>query len=270
MANDEHVAILKKGVAAWNKWRDENPRIRPDLGEADLFEANLRGADLSDVDLFEANLINADLSEADLFEANLINADLFAANLRDANLQGADLRNVNLSAAKLHRADLSDADLRDANLSAAKLPRADLQGAILIGTDFSGADLTGCRIHGVSAWRLKLDGATQQNLVITRRNEPAITVDDIEVAQFIYLMLDNQKIHNVIDTITSKAVLILGRFTDERKAVLDALREELRERNYLPILFDFEVPARRNITETITLLARMARFIKLISPRIYH
>jgi hypothetical protein len=31
----------------------------------------------------------------------------------------------------------------------------------------------------------------------------------------------------VIDTITSKAVLILGRFTDERKAVLDALREEL-------------------------------------------
>jgi hypothetical protein len=56
-------------------------------------------------------------------------------------------------------------------------------------------------------------------------------------------------------------MLILGRFTDERKAVLDALREELRKRNYLPILFDFEVPARRNITETITLLARMARFI---------
>ena len=28
MANDEHVAILKKGVAAWNAWRDENPDIR--------------------------------------------------------------------------------------------------------------------------------------------------------------------------------------------------------------------------------------------------
>ena len=66
----------------------------------------------------------------------------------------------------------------------------------------------------------------------------------------------------MIDTITSKAVLILGRFTDERKAVLDALREELRKRNYLPILFDFDAPARRNLTETITLLARMARFIE--------
>jgi hypothetical protein len=98
-------------------------------------------------------------------------------------------------------------------------------------------------------------------LVITRDDEPAITVDNIEVAQFIYLMLNNQKVRDVIDTITSKAVLILGRFTDERKAVLDALREELRKRNYLPILFDFSVPATRDITETISLLARMARFV---------
>ena len=56
-------------------------------------------------------------------------------------------------------------------------------------------------------------------------------------------------------------MLILGRFTDERKAVLDALREELRKRDYLPILFDFDVPATRDITETVSLLARMARFI---------
>ena len=78
-------------------------------------------------------------------------------------------------------------------------------------------------------------------MIITYENEPEITVDNIEVAQFIYLMLNNRKVRNVIDTITSKAVLILGRFTDERKAVLDALREELRKRNYVPILFDFDV-----------------------------
>ena len=98
-------------------------------------------------------------------------------------------------------------------------------------------------------------------MVITSKNEPTITVDNIEVAQFIYLMLNNEKVRDVIDTITSKAVLILGRFTDERKAVLDALRSELRKRNYLPILFDFNVPATRDITETVSLLARMARFI---------
>src|SRR6516165_1618260 len=85
--------------------------------------------------------------------------------------------------------------------------------------------------------------------------------DNIEVAQFVYLLLHNEKIRDVIDTIGKKAVLILGRFTAERKAVLDALREELRKRDYLPILFDFDVPATRDITETVSLLARMARFI---------
>jgi Pentapeptide repeats (8 copies) len=143
----------------------------------------------------------------------------------------------------------------------ASLHAVNLQAATLVDADLTGADLTGCRTYGVSAWDLKLERTKQQNLVITRNGEPEITVDNIEVAQFIYLMLNNQKIRDVIDTITSKAVLILGRFTDDRKAVLDALREELRKRDYLPILFDFSVPARRDITETISLLARMARFI---------
>src|SRR5262249_34023612 len=136
-----------------------------------------------------------------------------------------------------------------------------LRNAALVDADLTDADLTNCRIYGVSAWGLKLEGAKQENLVITRSNEPKITVDNIEVAQFIYLLLHNEKIRYVIDTIGRKAVLILGRFTADRKAVLDALRQELRKRDYLPILFDFEVPTTRDITETVSLLARMARFI---------
>ena len=211
MANEEHVAILKKGVAAWNEWRRENPDIRPNLSGANLRRAHLYGADLS----------------------------------------GADLS----------RADLSEAGLSGADLSGADLSRADLSEAPLVSADLTGANLTGSRVYGVSVWRSKLEGAKQQNLVITRIDEPQITVDHIEVAQFIYVMLNNQKIRDVIDTITSKVVLILGRFTDERKAVLNALREELRKRNYLPVLFDFSVPATRDITETVSLLARMARFV---------
>ena len=81
------------------------------------------------------------------------------------------------------------------------------------------------------------------------------------MAQFIYLLLNNQKIRNVIDTITSKVVLILGRFTPERKVVLEAIRDELRKRDYLPVLFDFETPVSKNLTGTILTLANMARFI---------
>jgi hypothetical protein len=32
MSDDDHIAQLMKGVAAWNTWRDENPHIHPDLG----------------------------------------------------------------------------------------------------------------------------------------------------------------------------------------------------------------------------------------------
>jgi hypothetical protein len=71
-----------------------------------------------------------------------------------------------------------------------------------------------------------LKDAIQANLAITPDGESKIHVDRLEIAQFIYLLLNNPKIRDVIDTITSKVVLILGRFTPERKAVLDAIRDQ--------------------------------------------
>jgi hypothetical protein len=121
--------------------------------------------------------------------------------------------------------------------------------------------LAGSAIYGAAVWNVTLDGATQINLRITPDNEGEITTDNLEMAQFIYLMLHNEKIREVIDSLTSKVVLILGRFTPERKRILDALRDELRHHNYVPVVFDFEKPIGSTTTETVTLLARMARFV---------
>jgi uncharacterized protein YjbI with pentapeptide repeats len=276
MANPDHLKTLQQGVDVWNAWRKQHP-VEPDLSEAtlsmrDLRRANLRGANLRGAELSGANLAAADLIKADLSEADLGGASLRGAHLRGANLREADLRlatliNADLTGANLREVDLRGANLIGANLSCAnlswaKLSGADLTYASLVEVDIANADLTGCSIYGVSAWGLKLSDETkQQNLIITRLGESEITVDNIEVAQFIYLLLNNQKIREVIDTITSKAVLILGRFTPVRKQVLDALRDELRKRNYLPIVFDFDKPVGRDITETVSLLARMARFV---------
>jgi hypothetical protein len=56
-------------------------------------------------------------------------------------------------------------------------------------------------------------------------------------------------------------VLILGRFSEERKIVLDAIRDELCKHNYLPILFDFSPSPNRDTVETVRTLAGMSRFI---------
>jgi hypothetical protein len=132
---------------------------------------------------------------------------------------------------------------------------------MLIKTRLKDANLTGCQVFGISVWDVDLEGATQANLLITPFQKSAIQVDNLEVAQFIYLLLNNEKVRHVIDTITSKVVLILGRFTSERKAVLDAIRNELRKRDYVPILFDFEKPENKDLTGTVTTLASMARFV---------
>jgi uncharacterized protein YjbI with pentapeptide repeats len=278
MADEEHLKILRQGVAAWNDWREKNPEVlRPDLNEANLIRANLSGANLSGAslretllngaDLNRALLSGADLNRVHLFEANLSEAHLSEAHLIAATLSGANLSRANLGGAILDWANLSGATLSEAHLSGATLSEAHLSGANLvmaqlIGTDLRDATLTGSRVYGASVWNIKVDERTkQQNLVITDRNEPVITVDNIKVAQFIYLLLNNEEIRDVIDTITSKAVLILGRFSKERKPILDALREELRKHDYLPILFDFEATTSQSTIETITTLARMARFV---------
>ena len=53
----------------------------------------------------------------------------------------------------------------------------------------------------------------------TLADEPEVTVDHIEVAQFVYLLMHNEKIRDAIDTVGKKGVLLLGRFTGGRIAV---------------------------------------------------
>ncbi|MGA2218235.1 MAG: toll/interleukin-1 receptor domain-containing protein [Terracidiphilus sp.] len=103
MANPEHLAILKEAVEARNRWREENPSIRPDRLNSDLAETNLSGANLS-----HAFLLGADLSGADLSRTNL-----FAANLIGANLYGAQLDRTILSLAGIGSTSFANVDLSE-------------------------------------------------------------------------------------------------------------------------------------------------------------
>lgn len=237
-----------------------------DLRGASLAGANFRGATLRDTDLSFTDLAGADLTGADFSGAGFVDAAFYegkaiGATGRQANFQQANLYQCDLSHCDLTNADLSQARLHQTNLVEAKLTNVKLTMAIMIGTDLQRADLTGASVYGVAAWDVRLEGARQEDLDISSEEEQVITVDDLEVAQFIHLLLRNHRIRDVIDTITSKVVLVLGRFTPGRKAVLDAIKTWLRAQGYCPVLFDFEKPASRDFVETVLALAHISRFV---------
>jgi uncharacterized protein YjbI with pentapeptide repeats len=97
MPNDEDVAMLGRGAAAWNAWREEHDEA-PDLSQAalrgiDLSGFNLSQADLRGADLRGTRFCDADLSGADLADANLFKAVLDGAHLAGARLYGARFLN---------------------------------------------------------------------------------------------------------------------------------------------------------------------------------
>jgi len=159
MADPKQLTILKKeGVGAWNRWREQDPKVEPDLSGANFAEKTWSRAQLAGANLSRADLSCANLSRAWLPDANLSRADLPGANLSDAYLPNANLSEANLSGANLRGAVLSDANLSGANLSEANLSHVTLAAAKLFGADLSGVDLFGARLPNANLSEANLSG----------------------------------------------------------------------------------------------------------------
>jgi uncharacterized protein YjbI with pentapeptide repeats len=158
MAHYKHLAILRMGVEAWNRWRKDEPDVKPELSCATLLRAELSGAELNGAELVAADLRWARLSHAKLRGAALSSANLSGADLSDADLSGADLGGFNLGGHGLEvhlRKSKSDAififtelaksqaNVGGANLSVANLSGANLSEASLGGVHFARANLNG-------------------------------------------------------------------------------------------------------------------------------
>ncbi len=257
-----------------------------DLSGVDLSTSKLAGADMRGADLYRASLSGAHLEHADLrgaymekaraIEANFLQADLSYSTLDDALMLEADLQGCKLTEAKLVQVELANADLRRAtvcrsNLRGANLFRTDLRDATLADTDLAfarfvetrleGAVLSHCRIYAAAAWGAHLDGTKQIDLIITDADDAEITVDDLATAQFVHLLLNHEHLRNVINSVTARGVLILGRFGSGGLDALRRIARKLREMKYLPMIFDFNRPDTRNYTETVKTLVGLSRFV---------
>jgi uncharacterized protein YjbI with pentapeptide repeats len=291
LADRAQLDLLKKSVASWNAWRKAQGNVPIDLRGADLKERDLSGAimdggDFREADLSgaylrrarfvgarleganctSANFDTADLTGAQAREARFVGADLFEACLAEASFDrahftGADLGGVNLRSAHFHKADLRAAEIRFADACRVDLTQADLRHASLINSDLSLADLTGAKIFGLTAWELKLERTVQRDLVITPPWEPEIVADDLDLASFLSMALRNGSIRRVLESASSRAVLILSQFVPAKVPILDVLRESLRRRGLFPVSFDVPNPGSAEIEARIAAVAPFVRFV---------
>lgn len=170
MANQEHVDLLKQGVAQWNEWRGQHIEIWPDLDDANLSIADLSGADLSSASLRSTDLSGANLYQANLNGASLLQAKLNGAYLYKANVSGANLSDTNWFQADLREVDLQKAFLSGADLSWANLSKADLSEAILHKAKLSQTDLSGANLRGVYLYKANLSGANLNDANLSNAN----------------------------------------------------------------------------------------------------
>ncbi len=192
MANQKQLKILRQGVVAWNKWRKDNPEVKPDLRyhlfkeqnfseiifsktdargayfqnvnfeHANLDDINLRGANFIDVNLTRAELRNADFSGATLKRTNFFHSELNGSKFRGLCLKSIFFKRANLEETDFSRANLQLADLRYANLR-----KANLNEAILWSANFNWADLSEANLCDADLSRSIGLGTNFSNAILT-------------------------------------------------------------------------------------------------------
>ncbi len=223
--NKRHLGILKKGRRSWNKWRERNPDVIPQLSGIDLLleeltqlegynldYANLAGVEGTVVSFRHASLFKANLEkatfdegifdEADLTEANLRgitikNSSFERANLKNANLQEAQISISDFIEANLKGADLQKAYLLSSNFQRAILKQAKLVNATLHDIDFRESNfneaslekitITDCDVYGVTFLRTNLTEVKLENVYISPESKKGLPINDLSTAHITYL-----------------------------------------------------------------------------------
>jgi hypothetical protein len=92
------------------------------------------------------------------------------------------------------------------------------------------------------------------------RKEHETTIDNtLQLAR----ELDGMNFGEIMSELSQRRVLILGRFTERRLKILEAIKEHLKnhENRYIPELFTFPKPKEKDLTEAIIGFAALSKFI---------
>lgn len=142
MANEEHLKILKQGAQVWNRWREDNPEIKPDLSEARLKRLYLEGVNLSFSDLSKAFIHGCVFASADFKEVRMVQTLFNKVILIEANIELTFIVSTNFNNSFLERANLAHIQLIGSRFYDTELKGADFSDSLMAVNTFSNIDLS--------------------------------------------------------------------------------------------------------------------------------
>ncbi len=275
MSNEDPSAIdpsliVTQGVAVWNAWRAQNKQPVV-LSAPQWYDSPGRGG----VQLKGLNRL--DFSGMNLSGVLVQRAFAEGLNLRDsifedAHFEEGDFSRANFSGATFRNTKFNKTILTGAVFDGATFVNCSLNRVNLVEASFRVKEITETVVYGLSAWDMAVDEESKQSKLVIEKTydlysdliaqgKVPMTVDDIELAQFIHYLSNHKKMRDTINVLTDRGVLLLGRFKNGGLERLYTLREFLQGKRYMPMIFDFERPASSSLIDTVVTMAGLAKFI---------
>jgi len=185
----------------------------------------------------------------------------------DGDFSRADFSNCHFLNCHFNKTIFTDANFFEATFINCNLNRVNLTN-----TNFMVKEVSETVIYGISAWDIQISQESKQSKLVIEKTydlysdiiaqgRVPLMVDNIELAQFIYYLSNHQKFRDTINILNRKGVLLLGKFKDGGLDRLYKLKDWFADRNYLPMIFDFDRPSGMDYTETIITLSGLSKLV---------
>jgi len=270
MSPDSPDRILMQGPQRWNAWRKHHPG-ELSFSSPHWFDSREPGGqqikavnrlDFSGMDLSNLAVYGAFAEGLNLRGATVENTVFEEGDFSQADFSGATFRNTRFNKTILTKAHFDDAAFVNCNLNRVNL----------VGATFCVREIVDTAVYGLSAWDLHTcEEMRQSNLVIEKtydfysdlieQGKVPLTVDDIELAQFVYYLTNHKKMRDTLNILNDRGVLLLGQFRDGGLQRLYSIREWFQRSGYMAMIFDFARPDNLSLTETVVTMAGLSKFV---------
>jgi len=252
---------------SWEEWKREKKTsdISLDLFNRPHWVGRFKGGNPFDFSGLE-------LTGVSIFAAFAEGLTIKNAIFKDVVIEEGDFSRANFSGSTFINTRFNKTILSDACFDGAVFVNCNLNRVNLSDANFSVKEIRETVVYGISSWGLNVsEDSIQSKLIIEKtygfysdflkNKRIPMMVDNIELAQFVYYLTDHKKMRDTINILNDKGVLLLGKFKHGGLERLYNLRQWFSDRNYMPMIFDFDRPDGMDFTETIVTMAGLSKLI---------